>query len=93
MLLPGANVSQIARQLGVSRQHLYLWRKAALCGELPLYPPKKGAVGSPISVVSSPASPMPLAIEVEVAGFLVRAPEGSDIDLLTQIVGTLKGLA
>jgi transposase len=90
MLSSGANVSEIARQNGLSRQQLYLWRKAALAGELPLYPPKLEHGGTPITVSSASASRIPCALEVEVAGFVVRAPPGTDIDFLTQIMSSLK---
>jgi transposase len=90
MLSPGANISEIARQHEVSRQHLYLWRKAAFDGELPLYPPKLERAGTPITAGRAPSSQTPCALEVEVAGFVVRAPPGADIDFLTQIVSSLK---
>jgi transposase len=97
MLAPGANVSEIARQHEVSRQHLYLWRKAALAGELPLPPRHHDVVRAPIDVKRAPwrrsiPTGTNFTLEIEVSGFLVRARPGVDVGLLADIVKALKTL-
>jgi transposase len=98
MLAPGANVSEIARQHEVPRQHLYLWRRAALAGELPLPARLHDAVRKPINVTRAPgrraksASPT-YAVEIEVSGYLVRVQPGVDVALLADILKVLKASA
>ena len=96
MLAPGANVSEIARQHEISRQHLYLWRRAALAGELPLPACYQDRVRIPIAVSRSrgrTSGATELAIEVHVGGVVVRAPPGVAITRLTDLVQALKTLA
>jgi transposase len=95
MLAPGANVSEIARQHEVPRQHLYLWRRAALAGELPLPARLHNVVQTPIDVKRSPRShsrpaASTYAVEIEVSGFLVRVQPDVDVGLLADIVKVLK---
>jgi transposase len=94
MLSPGANVSEIARKHEISRQHLYLWRRAALTGKLPLPagrqdpdPALAGAPKAPRRI--KPAAPGP-AVEIEISGFVVRVYPDADLELLANIVQTLK---
>ena len=94
MLAPGANVSEIARKNEISRQHLYLWRRAALKGTLPLPTMGNGRDPATVDVVRAPSraksrSPAP-AVEIEVAGFLLRVYPDTDPDFLANLVHALK---
>jgi transposase len=92
MLAPGANVSEIARQHEVPRQHLYLWRRAALAGELPLPQRLHDLVRTPIDVRRAPrrhARPA-YAVEIEVSGFVIRVQPDVDVRLLAEIMKALK---
>jgi transposase len=97
MLSPGANVSEIARQHEISRQHLYLWRKAALAGELAL-PAHCEATQARIVVAEGPAhraeeDETAPAIEIEASGFVVRVRPGVDLGLLADVMQALRTLA
>jgi transposase len=93
MLAPGANVSEIAREHEVSRQHLYLWRRSALEGKLPLHalPPEQEA--APIEVMKHSARQGCSVVEITVGEFTVRVHPGADAELVMNIVGALKSLA
>jgi transposase len=95
MLSPGANVSEIARQHEISRQHLYLWRRAALVGDLPLPTQHEGQVRAPVTVAKAPgrrsnSTAIGQSLEIEVSGFIVRVRPGVDFELLANIVQALK---
>jgi transposase-like protein len=90
ILTPGANVSEIARENQISRQHLYLWRKEALSGRLPLPAPFNGHV--PNEKVKAPRrAKSAVAVEIEVPGFTVRIYPEADPELLAKIVQILRG--
>ena len=93
MLAPGANVSEIARQHEVSRQHLYLWRKSALEGRLPLPALPAEQVVPSITVTKASANQRSRAVEIDVGEFTVRIPPGADSQLVMNIVSALKSLA
>lgn len=93
-LAPGANVSEIARHHEISRQHLYLWRKAALVGELAL-PVDQDAMKALAVVAAEPkhrlkSSSRAPVIEIDVSGYVVRVYPGVDVELLAAILHTLK---
>jgi transposase-like protein len=92
MLTPGANVSEIARENEISRQHLYLWRRAALAGRLPLPAPFNSWSRGPSEAGKPSRSTKPAAaVEIEVPGFIVRVYPEADPVLLAKIVQILKG--
>jgi transposase len=92
MLSPGANVSEIARKHEISRQHLYLWRRAALTGKLPLPAPCQDHasldVAKPLRRIK-PDLPAP-TVEIEVSGIVVRVYPDADLELLANIMQVLK---
>jgi transposase len=92
MLTPGANVSEIARKNEIGRQHLYLWRREALAGRLPLPAPFNGHV--PAERVKTPRhTKSPAAVEIEVPGFTVRVYPEADSALVAKIIQLLIGSA
>jgi transposase len=93
MLAPGANVSKIAREHEISRQHLYLWRKSALEGRLPLPALPAEQVVPSITVTKASANQRSRAVEIDVGEFTVRIPPGADSQLVMNIVSALKSLA
>jgi len=84
MLLPGANVTEIARQCETSRQHIYLWRKAALARESSLRASALNEAGHH----SESRAPTEF-IEVQVSGLVLRAPRDIDPERLAKIVREL----
>jgi transposase len=94
MLMPGANVSDIARQYDISRQHIYLWRKAALARQLP-WPADQEKLREKIVVARASTGhrttdPSATVVEIEVSGFVVRASPGVDLALLANVLQALK---
>ena len=96
MLTPGANVSEIAREHEISRQHLYLWRRAALTGALPL-PAARACEArnqAPADAAKTPRRANPeaseSAVEIHVSGLMVRVYPDTDLALLANILQALK---
>ena len=50
LMVPGVNISALARELGVNRQRLYDWRAAVVAGE-----PRLRRIGRPRKIVEPPA--------------------------------------
>jgi transposase len=107
-LAPGAVASAIALRYGLHRNQLYAWRKQlrAAAAAAPAADAETVATGFvPIMVLTDAAaadaavaSPTrtaraDAAIEIDVAGAIVRATPGSDLAFLAEVVRLLKRLA
>ena len=86
---PGAVVSQVARRWRIAPQQLFTWRRRARAAA------RRAATAGALSFVpivadaSTPAAEpdrSQAAIEVEVAGAVVRVPSGADAVLLLTAV-------
>ena len=90
---PGVVVSEVARRWQVSPQQLFTWRRraraaarrAATAGALSFVP----IVADAPAPAAEPDRPQ-AAIEVEVAGAVVRVPSGADAVLLTAVLRALR---
>ena len=90
---PGVVASEVARRWQVSPQQLFTWRRRARAAA------RRAATAGALSFVPvvadapAPAAeldrPQP-AIEVEVAGAVVRVPSGADAVLLTAVLRALR---
>ena len=93
---PGVVVSEVARRWQVSPQQLFTWRRraraaarrAATAGALSFVPIVADAP-APAAELDRPQA----AIEVEVAGAVVRVPSGADAVLLTAVLRALRASA
>jgi transposase len=93
---PGAVVSQVARRWQIAPQQLFTWRRraraaarrAATAGALSFVP----IVADAPAPAAEPDRPQ-AAIEVEVAGAVVRVPSGADAVLLTAVLRALRASA
>ncbi len=93
---PGAVVSQVARRWQIAPQQLFTWRRRARVAA------RRAATAGALSFVpivadaSTPAAEpdrSQAAIEVEVAGAVVRVPSGADAVLLTAVLRALRASA
>ena len=93
---PGAVVSQVARRWQIAPQQLFTWRRRARAAA------RRAATAGALSFVpivadaSTPAAEpdrSQAAIEVEVAGAVVRVPSGADAVLLTAVLHALRATA
>ena len=93
---PGAVVSQVARRWQIAPQQLFTWRRRARAAA------RRAATAGALSfvpiVADAPAPAAELdrsqpAIEVEVAGAVVRVPSGADAVLLTAVLRALRASA
>ncbi len=92
-LAPDAVASAIALRYGLHRNQLYAWRKemraaADEAARAELAPP----TFVPVMISDETGVARPPAIEIELAGALVRVSPGVDPGLLTHVLRTLKGL-
>ncbi len=106
-LAPGARPSEVARRWQICPQQVFAWRREARAGLLAL--PAQGGVAvppgpdfvpihaepalPPAAPVAVPAPVSPLAIEVEVAGAVVRVLPGMDAALLTSVLRAVRASA
>ena len=93
---PGAVVSQVARRWQIAPQQLFTWRRQAR--EAARRDPTAGALSFVpiVAVAYTPAAELDRsqpAIEVEVAGAVVRVPSGADAVLLTAVLRALRASA
>jgi transposase len=88
-LAPGAVAGAIALRYGLRRNQLYAWRKElrAAAGDAAHAPDFV-----PVVVTDEAAGVGVRAIEIEVAGALVRVPPGVDPGLLAAVLRMLKRL-
>lgn len=93
---PGARVGDVARRHGLTPQHLTSWRRLAREGKIVL--PAEEMVGfAPIVVddergdpTELPPSQVPVPIEIEMDGLMVRVPADTATDRLAEIVAALR---
>ena len=106
-LVPGARPSEVARRWQICSQQVFAWRREARAGLLAL--PAQGGVVPPdpdfVPIHAEPALPctalapapapvsVPPAIEVEVAGAVVRVRPGMDAMLLTSVLRAVRASA
>ena len=104
-LAPGARPSEVARRWQICSQQVFAWRREARAGLLAL-PAEAGMVvpSGPAFVpihaepalppaAPAPAPVSPPAIEVEVAGAVVRVLPGMDAALLTSVLRAVRASA
>jgi len=96
-LAPGARPSEVARRWQICSQQVFAWRREARTGLLAL-PAQGGVVVPPgpdfVPLLAEPALPPAApAIEVEVAGAVVRVLPGMDADLLTSVLRAVRASA
>ena len=102
-MAPGAVVSEVARRWQLSSQQVFGWRREARAGLLAL--PAGGTVASlpvpdfvpilsepTVSAVVPEATCIP-AIEVEIAGAVVRVPPGMDEAVLRSVLRAVRASA
>ena len=96
---PGAVVSDVAHRWQIAPQQLFTWRRQARAAALEA--PVAGAL-SFVPVVGEAATPVPspaggemerAAVEVEIAGALVRVSPGVDDGLLTAVLRAVRASA
>ena len=96
---PGAVVSDVARRWQISPQRLFTWRRQARAAALEA--PVAGAL-SFVPVVGEASAPMPspagaaaerAAVEVDLAGAVVRVAPGVDGGLLTAVLRAVRASA
>jgi transposase len=95
---PGAVISDVARRWQVSPQQLFTWRRQARAAALEA--PAAGALPF-VPVVGDAAAPSPpagteaerAAIEVEIAGAVVRVVPGVEDGLLTRVLRAVRASA
>jgi transposase len=100
---PGAVVSDVARRWQISPQQLFTWRRQARAAALEA--PVAGAL-SFVPVVGDASAPMPspagaaaeraaerAAVEVDIAGAVVRVAPGVDGGLLTAVLRAVRASA
>ena len=106
-LVPGAVVSAIARRWQVCAQQVFGWRRAARAGDLalptkpdgPAFVPIVGAAARPMVAEAAPptppmtAPPVAPAVEVALAGAVVRVAPGTDGALLTAVLRAVRASA
>ncbi len=102
-LAPGARPSEVARRWQICSQQVFAWRREARAGLLAL--PAQGGVvvppgldfvpihAEPALLPAVPAPVPPPAIEVEVAGAVVRVLAGMDAALLTSVLRAVRASA
>ncbi|RWL81960.1 MAG: transposase [Mesorhizobium sp.] len=83
-LMPGANVSALARDAGIAPSQLFGWRRKALKGSPENRCPDEGRLGF-VEIATTAAH-----VEIEVGGVIIRA--GADIgqDQLVRIIRAAK---
>jgi transposase len=86
-LEPGAVVAEVARRRQVCPQQIFTWRRemrgasSAPSGFVPILAEAPAVVPTP---------PPPMAIEVKLAGAVLRIPPGTDPDLLTAVLRAIR---
>ena len=101
---PGAVVSAVARRWRVRPQQVFAWRREAACAGLAL--PSGAAVTGPSvpafvpilteAVTAQPApatASAPAALEIELAGAVVRVAAGADTAQLTAVLRAVRASA
>ena len=99
-LAPGVGASEAARCWRVGRRQVYAWRREAQAGLLPrlaepafvpiVAEPALLAAALPAEPAVAPASACVPAIEIEMAGAVVRVPPGLDDGLLAAVLRAVR---
>ena len=106
-LVPGAVVSAIARRWQVCPQQVFGWRRAARAGDValptkpdgPAFVPIVNAAARPLVTEAAPPTPAmhvppaAPAVEVTLAGAVVRVAPGTDGALLTAVLRAVRASA
>lgn len=83
-LVPGANVSAIARGIGISPAQLFYWRRKAL---------RKGSASLPAPPPDASlevTQPTPSVIEIVVGGVVIRADATADETHLRRVIRAVR---
>jgi transposase len=90
---PGAVASEVARRHEITSQHLFAWRKAARQGRLvlpaealPMFVP----VVTALPDADAATKPGCGSIAIEIAGFVVRAEPGVNLNWLRDVLRAVK---
>ena len=92
---PGVSVSEVARRYGATRSQVYDWRRRlkdgrlALAGGVAAMPAFAEVVVTP-AVVADARLPRPAAIEIDIAGTIIRVPGGVDADDLSRVIRAVR---
>ena len=92
---PGVSVSEVARRYGATRSQVYDWRRRlkdgrlALAGGVAAMPAFAEVVVTP-AVVADAGLPRPAAIEIDIAGTIIRVPGGVDADDLSRVIRAVR---
>jgi transposase len=100
-LAPGARVSEVARRWHLSPQQVFGWRRAARMdgphsrASIPPAPHAPPSLFVPLvttspSASSAPTPSAPAAIEIRLAGAVVRADPGTDAGQLTTVLRAVR---
>jgi transposase len=101
-LMPGARVSDVARRWQLCSQQVFTWRREARNGQamipadplawsIPTFVPIVAAAAAPaVTAAVNSAAP---AIEVELAGAVVRVASGLDATTLTTVLRAVRASA
>ena len=92
---PGVSVSEVARRYGATRSQVYDWRRRLKDGRLAL---ACGVAAMPAfaEVVVAPAAAAdagvikPSAIEIDIAGTIIRVPPGVEADDLSRVIRAVR---
>ena len=101
-LMPGARVSDVARRWQLCSQQVFTWRREARNGQamipsdpdvasIPTFVPIVGEAAAP--AVTAAVNPAPPAIEVKLAGAVVRVASGIDASTLTTVLRAVRASA
>ena len=92
---PGVSVSEVARRYGATRSQVYDWRRRlkdgrlALAGGVAAMPAFAEVVVTP-AVVADAGLPRPAAIEIDIAGSIIRVPAGVEADALSHVIRAVR---
>ena len=92
---PGVSVSEVARRYGATRSQVYDWRRRlkdgrlALAGGVAAMPAFAEVMVTP-AVVADAGLPRPAAIEIDIAGTIIRVPAGVDADDLSRVIRAVR---
>jgi transposase len=101
-LLPGARVADVARRWQLCSQQIFTWRRQVRIGRTMMAPdPTASAIPSFVPVITetaaAPSVPAatraPPAIEVRLAGAVVRVASGMDATTLTTVLRAVRASA
>ena len=92
---PGVSVSQVARRYGATRSQVYDWRRRlkdgrlALAGGVTAIPSFAEVVVAP-AVAADAGVLRPSAIEIDIAGTIIRVPVGVEADDLARVIRVVR---